>query len=94
MYGDFSENCDGQPYPLCPASATWRLYVYSLQPVLAAIYRNYSAANEAMWCCGGTGMEDHGKYGQCVWTHDKGVKAEDDALYVNLPRLPELNWKE
>ena len=29
-------------------------------------------------------MEDHGKYGQFVWTHDKGVKAEDDALYVNL----------
>lgn len=47
-------------------------------------YRNYSAPNKAMWCCVGTGMENHGKYGQFVWTHDKGVKAEDDALYVNL----------
>ena len=57
-------------------------------------YRNYSAPNEAMWCCVGTGMEDHGKYGQFVWTHDKGVKAEDDALYVNLFVASELNWKD
>lgn len=47
-----------------------------------------------MWCCVGTGMEDHGKYGQFVWTHDKGVKAEDDALYVNLFVASELNWKD
>lgn len=57
-------------------------------------YRNYSAPNEAMWCCVGTGMEDHGKYGQFVWTHDKGVKAEDDALYMNLFVASELNWKD
>lgn len=57
-------------------------------------YRNYSAPNKAMWCCVGTGMENHGKYGQFVWTHDKGVKAEDDALYVNLFVASELNWKE
>ena len=57
-------------------------------------YRNYSAPNEAMWCCVGTGMEDNGKYGKFVWTHDKGVKAEDDALYVNLFVASELNWKD
>ena len=57
-------------------------------------YRNYSAPNKAMWCCVGTGMEDHGKYGQFIWTHDKGMKTEDDALYVNLFVASELNWKE
>ena len=51
-------------------------------------YRNYSAPNEAMWCCVGTGMENHGKYGQFVYTH------VGDALFVNLFVASELNWKE
>ena len=51
-------------------------------------YRNYSAPNEAMWCCVGTGMENHGKYGQFIYTH------VGNALYVNLFVASELNWKE
>ena len=51
-------------------------------------YRNYSAPNEAMWCCVGTGMENHGKYGQFVYTH------HENALFVNLFVASELNWKE
>ena len=51
-------------------------------------YRNYSAPNEAMWCCVGTGMENHGKYGQFIYTK----KAEN--LFVNLFVSSELNWKE
>jgi len=51
-------------------------------------YRNYSAPNEAMWCCVGTGMENHGKYGQFIYTH------VGEALYVNLFVSSELNWKE
>ena len=51
-------------------------------------YRNYSAPNEAMWCCVGTGMENHGKYGQFIYTH------VDDALFVNLFVASELNWKQ
>ena len=57
-------------------------------------YRNYSAPNMAMWCCVGTGMENHGKYGQWTWTRKKGVKASDDALYVNLFVASKLNWRE
>ncbi|MBO7140790.1 MAG: glycoside hydrolase family 127 protein [Prevotella sp.] len=62
-------------------------YVY-FTPARPRHYRNYSAPNEAMWCCVGTGMENHGKYGQFVYTH-KG-----DALFVNLFVSSELNWKE
>lgn len=51
-------------------------------------YRNYSAPNEAMWCCVGTGMENHGKYGQFIYTKS------DDALYINLFVASELNWKD
>ena len=41
-----------------------------------------------MWCCVGTGMENHGKYGQFVYTRHQ------DALFVNLFVASELNWKE
>lgn len=92
MYGDFYETAMFN-HILSAQHPQHGGYVYftSARP---RHYRNYSAPNEAMWCCVGTGMEDHGKYGQFVWTHDKGVKAEDDALYVNLFVASELNWKE
>ncbi|MCC2597859.1 beta-L-arabinofuranosidase domain-containing protein [Sphingobacterium sp. FBM7-1] len=51
-------------------------------------YRVYSAPNEAMWCCVGTGMENHGKYGEFIYSHHQ------DSLYVNLFIASELEWKE
>ena len=51
-------------------------------------YRNYSVPNEAMWCCVGTGMENHGKYTQFMYTQKEGV------LTVNLYAASELNWKD
>jgi DUF1680 family protein len=42
-------------------------------------YRIYSQVNKGMWCCVGTGMENHSKYGHFIYTHD-GEKT----LYVNL----------
>lgn len=60
-------------------------------------YRNYSVPNEAMWCCVGTGMENHGKYGQFIYTKGTALNSKNksiDALYVNLYTASELNWKE
>jgi hypothetical protein len=51
-------------------------------------YRVYSSPNEGMWCCVGSGMENHGKYSQFIYTHQK------DELYVNLFVASELNWRE
>lgn len=51
-------------------------------------YRVYSAVNEAMWCCVGTGLENHEKYGHFIYTHS------GDNLFVNLFISSELNWKE
>ena len=62
-------------------------YVY-FTPARPRHYRNYSAPNEAMWCCVGTGMENHGKYGQFIYTH------VGNALFVNLFVASELNWRE
>ena len=62
-------------------------YVY-FTPARPRHYRNSSAPNEAMWCCVGTGMENHGKYGQFIYTH------AGDALFVNLYAASQLDWKE
>jgi DUF1680 family protein len=62
-------------------------YVY-FTPVRPQHYRIYSAPNQAMWCCVGTGMENHGKYGEFIYSHD------DNTLFVNLFIASELNWKE
>jgi uncharacterized protein len=61
-------------------------YVY-FTPARPRHYRVYSAPNEAMWCCVGTGMENHAKYNQIIYTH------QNDSLFVNLFIASELNWK-
>lgn len=61
-------------------------YVY-FTPARPRHYRVYSAPNEAMWCCVGTGMENHGKYGEFIYTHS------GDSLFLNLFIASELNWE-
>jgi uncharacterized protein len=62
-------------------------YVY-FTPARPRHYRVYSSPNEAMWCCVGTGMENHGKYGQFIYTHNH------DSLFLNLFMASELNWRD
>jgi len=62
-------------------------YVY-FTPVRPRSYRVYSAPNEAMWCCVGSGMENHGKYNELIYTHSS------DSLFLNLFIASDLNWKE
>ncbi|MFY0685792.1 MAG: glycoside hydrolase family 127 protein [Cyclobacteriaceae bacterium] len=62
-------------------------YVY-FTPTRPRHYRVYSAPNQAMWCCVGSGMENHGKYNQFIYTR------ADESLYVNLFIASELNWKD
>ena len=62
-------------------------FVY-FTPARPRHYRVYSAPNQAMWCCVGTGMENHGKYGEFIYTHSQ------DSLYLNLFVASELNWKD
>lgn len=62
-------------------------YVY-FTPARPNHYRVYSAPNQAMWCCVGSGLENHGKYNQFIYTH------QQDSLFVNLFIASSLNWKE
>jgi DUF1680 family protein len=61
-------------------------YVY-FTPVRPRSYRVYSAPNEAMWCCVGSGMENHSKYNSFIYTHS------GDSLFLNLFIASILKWK-
>lgn len=63
-------------------------YVY-FTPMRPSHYRVYSQPNSGMWCCVGTGMENHGKYGEFIYSHEGGKE-----LYVNLFVASRLNWDE
>ena len=62
--------------------------MFILRRFAHAVIRVYSTPNEAMWCCVGSGMENHGKYNEFIYTH------QHDSLFVNLFIASELNWKE
>ena len=62
-------------------------YVY-FTPARPRHYRVYSAPNQGMWCCVGSGMENHAQYGRFIYSHT------DDSLYVNLFIASELDWKQ
>lgn len=57
-------------------------------PMRPCHYRVYSQPQECMWCCVGSGMENHGKYGEMIYSH-----LEND-LYVNLFIPSRLQWME
>ena len=59
-----------------------------LTPLRAQHYRVYSKAELAFWCCVGSGIENHAKYGEMIYAH------QQDDLYVNLFIASTLNWKE
>ncbi len=50
-------------------------------------YRVYSQVDKAMWCCVGSGIENHGKYGELIYAH------QGNQLYVNLFIPSTLNWR-
>ena len=51
-------------------------------------FKVYSTPLESFWCCLGTGMESHAKYGDSIYFHSA------DALWINLFIPSELSWKE
>ena len=62
-------------------------YVY-FTPIRPRHYRVYSRPGSCFWCCVGSGMESHGKYGRFVYARGP------DAVYVNLFVPSELTWRE
>lgn len=60
-------------------------YFMSLKP---GHYKTYSTPHDSFWCCVGSGMENHTKYGAAIYFH------ATDVLYVNLFIPSVLRWQE
>lgn len=62
-------------------------FVY-FTPMRPGHYRVYSQPETSMWCCVGSGLENHTKYGEFIYAYQK------DTLYLNLFIPSQLTWKE
>ncbi len=57
-------------------------------PLKPGSYKTYSDRFNSFWCCVGSGMENHSKYGESIYFHS------DNELWINLFVASELKWKE
>jgi DUF1680 family protein len=67
-----------------PADGMMMYYV----PMKPGMYKTFMTPFDSFWCCTGTGMENHAKYGDSIYFHD------GDGLFVNLFIASELDWTE
>jgi len=56
-------------------------------PLRSGSQKTYNNPFNSFWCCTGTGIENHAKYGDSIYFHD------DENLWVNLFIASELNWR-
>ena len=51
-------------------------------------WKHFHTPDNDMWCCTGTGLENHSRYGDSIYFHNGGT------LYVNLFIASTLDWSE
>jgi len=51
-------------------------------------WKYFNTPRDSFWCCTGTGMESHSKYGESIYFHHQ------DILWVNLFIASQLTWKQ
>jgi DUF1680 family protein len=51
-------------------------------------WKYFNTPRDSFWCCTGTGMENHAKYGDSIYFHNS------DTLWINLFIASELDWKQ
>jgi hypothetical protein len=57
-------------------------------PLRSGSRKNFNSPEHDFWCCTGTGVENHGKYGDSIYFHN------ESQLYVNQFIGSQLDWKE
>jgi DUF1680 family protein len=67
-----------------PATGMAMYYV----PMESGWFKTFGTPDDSFWCCTGTGVENHAKYGDSIYFHD------GDTLFVNLFIASELSWPE
>jgi DUF1680 family protein len=60
-------------------------YLVSLKP---GHFKTYCTPDNSFWCCTGTGMENHSKYGDTIFFHGT------NSLYWNLFIASQVTWPE
>ena len=60
-------------------------YFQSTRPGYVKLYHT---PLDSFWCCTGSGIENHARYGESIYAYD------DEALYVNLFVPSQLQWRE
>ena len=68
-----------------PATGMMCYYV----PLKPGSRKVYNTPLDSFWCCTGTGVENHAKYGDSIYFHDGA-----SALYVNLFIASVLDWSD
>jgi len=58
-------------------------------PLRTGSHKTYSERERSFWCCTGTGVENHAKYGDSIYFHSGA-----STLYVNLFLASTLDWRE
>ncbi len=61
------------------------IYLCSLKP---GHFKVFNTPYDSFWCCTGTGMENHAKYGDSIYFHD------EQGIYLNLFVASQLEWPE
>ncbi|MGD8499987.1 MAG: glycoside hydrolase family 127 protein, partial [Phycisphaerales bacterium] len=56
-------------------------------PLKSGHFKTYNSPHDSFWCCTGTGMENHVKYGDSIYYYN------DSTLYVNLFIPSVLNFR-
>ena len=67
-----------------PASGMMMYYC----PLKPGAFRTFSTPFDSFWCCVGTGMENHAKYGDAIYAR------HGDSLYINLFVPSVLTWRD
>jgi DUF1680 family protein len=57
-------------------------------PLASGYWKTYNKPYDSFWCCTGTGLENHAKYGDSIYFHD------DKGIYVNLFIASQVDWAE
>lgn len=60
------------------------MYFVTLAP---GRWKYYNTPADSFWCCTGTGLENHSKYGDSIYFHD------EQGVYANQFIASEVNWR-
>lgn len=85
-YADFYERAlwNGILSSRHPENGMMMYYV----PMMPGMYRTFMTPEDSFWCCTGSGVENHAKYGDSIYFHDA------DGVFVNQYIASELDWAE